>query len=397
MSANCYNRRGNVEEIKEQHQRLSTKHIETLKVLSDMSKEKDKLVTEVKELKEELLKCGELHTIANDAKARIKRVQEDCNRRLDHNNKTLTEKHQHEIMRVVSEKLEGENTWLEEKHQFENRICQLETVNAKLIEKLKLLDQNDTRFEVLNQQMEKAIEEVVKFKKDNIRLQENNTANTNKCQILEADLENLRPLEKQASELSLDLQEAKQKVRELSLQLKNKESILSCPPEPYNYEDHAELVKLKKEVVRLTKQVEGAENEMLVHRENAVSYKEQLLDKTNTLLDLRNANANLSVLLREVEDELEKLKKKLKIQSSNSASKEEVTFKEFVLLKRELSLIKEENLKLKQGRKGTKSLPSLKGSTGSTTSIWSHGSRGDASSANEAYKPKSTQHYLKKH
>ncbi|XP_033117211.1 spindle assembly abnormal protein 6 homolog isoform X2 [Anneissia japonica] len=397
MSANCYNRRGNMEEMKEQHQRLSTKHIETLKVMADLSKENKKLSILIID-NDELSQCSELHTLANEAKARIKRVQEDCNRRLDHNNKTLAEKHQHEIMRVVSEKLEAENSWLEEKKQLENRIRQLESANTKLTEKLDVIKKNDTRIEVLHQQMDKAIEEVMNLKKENAQLKEENIAYSNKFLGLETEVNQLRPLEKQATELSLDLQEAKQKVRELGLQLMDKENILSVPPEPYDHKDRAELVKLKKEVVRLTKDVESAQNEMLTHREKAVSYQQQLLDSTNTLLEEQDEKEKLLILLGHTQDELQELKKKTRFEASNADSKNEVSFKEFVVLKRELNLLKDENLRLKQGRKSSQSLPCLKGSTTtSKASIWSHSSKGDMGLTNSASKLRSIPHSLKKY
>ena len=55
--------------------------------------------------------------MARDSKEKLHEMERSCLMRIDESNAILSAKHKDEVMRIISEKLELENTWLEEKQK----------------------------------------------------------------------------------------------------------------------------------------------------------------------------------------------------------------------------------------------------------------------------------------
>ena len=64
-----------------------------------------------------LLECEYLHDLGRECKQRLQQMKEKCLKQVDDNNAFLTARHKDELMKLVSEKLESENTWQVEKQQ----------------------------------------------------------------------------------------------------------------------------------------------------------------------------------------------------------------------------------------------------------------------------------------
>ncbi|XP_038070153.1 CAP-Gly domain-containing linker protein 1-like [Patiria miniata] len=360
MSQNTYNSNGkpSKHEQADQDERLTNRHIQTLSFLQDVARENKELKARVDELEAELSQCSDLHALGRETKQRIQRLQDDFNRRLDHNNKTLTQKHKDEIMRLVSSKLEAETQWLQDREQLEALIRAHEEKNAKLTDQLDQLKKHDLKLDVLNQQLDKTITQVLELKTANERLTAESTRLANENIGLKADAGKLQDCESHREQLTFELGETQQKIKEFSFKISQLEKDLASAEES-KAERSSDDEKLKKQVHKLTKEVAGYQKLITEQHEMERGLREELEDRTAELEHELSERDRMLVFIERLQEELRK--RQLAGKEARAEKTEGMNFREFVHLKREVNHLREENEELRLAdRVKPLALPSLK-------------------------------------
>nr|XP_002741490.1 PREDICTED: uncharacterized protein LOC100376343 [Saccoglossus kowalevskii] len=115
MANNCYPLKPKISETDDQHERLTSRHIETLGFLQEVVRENKRLKATVDELQVTLSSREELFEVTRTSKERIKKFQEECLQKIKKSKEELVKRHNEEIMKLVADKLETENVWLQER------------------------------------------------------------------------------------------------------------------------------------------------------------------------------------------------------------------------------------------------------------------------------------------
>lgn len=350
-------RRAGYESKVEQDERLAGKHIKTLLHLQDLHSENDLLKAriaelelhhakavrcdllekEVDKLRTDLAKCKEYHQIAKDSKESLQQMQQSCLRKIDDTCASLTETHKAEIMRIVSEKLEAENSWVLERQEL---IAKNETLTKEIRmlqeenESLKMHGIESTKLSAALQEAKATIES---FKQNSQQLKQEKA-------VLE---KTVREFCTENESLSSEVDRLRSRVAVLEMQSKlaqaTKVEIPDNSAELANLQDLTQLLEQKNE--SLAEQVDRLENDKQV-LEYSLQDSSQALKHAFKERDL--LKNRITGLLKEVA-------------ALKSQTQERSTFADFVHLKRDYNTLKDEHDKLLKRRSSkTNALPTLK-------------------------------------
>ncbi|KAK2162195.1 hypothetical protein LSH36_102g08008 [Paralvinella palmiformis] len=336
---NCYGK-------KEQNDRLTTKHIHTLKFLQE-------IVAENKQLKERIdeLECDDTTSLIEENKARIKEIQEQYMKRADEINIMLTEKHKEELMKRVEEQLEAEKLYKETRQQLQAEIDRQRKIISDLEQQLGVAKENDNHVEIYKLKVAALEQEIGRLQQDREKLEAKNRGNVD--QLGKLDL-----YEEQNKSLKDQLSASSQKIKELEFKIRNLERDLS--QQGVSEQDEI-LVALKNKLEKM-------------HKDRTVC-EEREKDFQNLIDDLKDENGKL----RRALDDSERMRLEMRAQMEHLlselatlrkqtvADRDRQTFKDFVQVKRELASVKEENdelrmrMKFSTGRDKDLVLPNLRG------------------------------------
>ncbi|XP_041455654.1 trichohyalin-like [Lytechinus variegatus] len=362
MSDNCYKKRNQSrDEYIEQENRLTNRHIQALSLMQDIHRENEELKKELKQLQDELSHCEEYHRIAKDAKAFKQQAQEDCLKKIDRNSEKLNRKHKEEVMSLVSAKLQAETDWLEERERFQQLVEQYEKQNAALTDQLEALKKHDIKIDVVNQRLDQSLREMIELKETNKQLnlqieqlqEENIQASTY--------LEKIEQVEREKETLELELQEVQQRLREFELRVKVLEEELSAVGQQTK-ERHSAKSKLRHQLEQAGKEIAGYQKQIMELEDMVSDLRKDLSERTSQRDQEASTKEKLLIFLQQLQEECRRLKEELASrQQEKQVVPERVGFREFVQMRREMNVLKEENDSLRQNKKKPKSLPSLKG------------------------------------
>lgn len=350
-------RRASYENRVDQDGRLTGKHIKTLLHLQDLHSENDLLKAriaelelqqakaarcdllerEVEKLRSDLSKCQELHQIANDAKEKLQQMQKDCLMKIDENCTALTEKHKMEIMRIVSEKLEAENSWVLEKQQLTERNEGLLKENKILKEQLECLERTGSDAAKFSSALQEAKVTIESLKQNCEQLKEEKG-------ILE---KSVRDFSMENESLSTEVDSLKSRIAVLEMQSKLAKASKA------EEEDRAIEIANLKELIQ-----------ELEDKNKTLTEEIDKLDKDNKLLEFNLQDS--AQALKHMYKERDLLKNRItgllnEIAALKSHTPDKHTFVDFVHLKRDYNSLKEEHEKLLKRRSSkTKVLPTLK-------------------------------------
>lgn len=350
-------RRAGYESKVEQDERLAGKHIKTLLHLQDLHSENDLLKAriaelelhhakavrcdllekEVDKLRTDLAKCEEYHQIAKDSKESLQQMQQSCLRKIDDTCASLTETHKAEIMRIVSEKLEAENSWVLERQE-------LIAKNEALTKEIRMLQEENESLKMhgiestkLSAALQEANATIESFKQNSQQLKQEKA-------VLE---KTVREFCTENESLSSEVDRLRSRVAVLEMQSKlaqaTKVEIPDNSAELANLQDLTQLLEQKNE--SLAEQVDRLENDKQV-LEYSLQDSSQALKHAFKERDL--LKNRITGLLKEVA-------------ALKSQTQERSTFADFVHLKRDYNTLKDEHDKLLKRRSSkTNALPTLK-------------------------------------
>nr|XP_054774111.1 uncharacterized protein LOC129282208 [Lytechinus pictus] len=311
---------------------------------------------------DELSHCEEYHRIAKDAKAFKQQAQEECLKKIDRNSEKLNRKHKEEVMSLVSAKLQAETDWLEERDRFQQLVEQYEKQNAVLTDQLEALKKHDIKIDVVNQRLDQSLREMIELKETNKQLnlqieqlqeKENNQASTY--------LEKVQQVEREKETLELELQEVQQRLREFELRVKVLEEELSAVGQQTK-ERHSAKSKLRHQLEQAGKEITGYQKQIMELEDMVIDLRKELGERTSQRDQEASTKEKLLIFLQQLQEECRRLKEELASRhQEKQVVPERVGFREFVQMRREMNVLKEENDSLKQNKKKPKSLPSLKG------------------------------------
>lgn len=342
---NCYNTGERIPREKkfDVDDRLANKHIQTLQFVQEVVNENKVLKKKVDELEEAQLHCDELHALAEESKEKIKTIQEQYLKRADEINAMMAEKHRDEMMKVVQEKLDLEKTLSENIVQLKQEVSQLENTNRELIERIQELSGSHDQIEVLNSEIEdqKRIIANLNLEIDTLKTQNEHLSGEKTSQF--SQLQNMQSLKSQNMTLVQDLKAMDQKNIELMHKISHLEAQLK---EATSSKEHVELIdNLKTKLAKLHK-----ERSVAVEKEEF--YQKQIGDlryEVETLKEkVQSAEVTKDRVLEEYYKVLSELQYLKRNYSNDSNSK---NFKDFVKLKREVAVLREENEEFKRGLK----------------------------------------------
>ncbi|XP_013391043.1 myosin heavy chain, clone 203 isoform X2 [Lingula anatina] len=339
---NCYKSdRIPREKLHEQNERLAAKHIETLGFLQEIVKENKELKARLEELEGQKLHCEELHDAVEASKQKIKEIQEQYMKRADEINAMLIQKHEAELMRQITEKLEAEERWKNEKAKLKEEVEKLKQSNEKLLGQLDIYRRNEGKVEMLTLRIESLQDEVQHLKAENKQLKEGNAS-----QVAE-----IQKMSKAKAELSEELVAARQESRELRFQVAQLEKELT---DLKNDKSKDELIEaLRKKLTKLN-------NEKKEFAQKEKDYEDLIARLRAQIAELQIRVEKSETIRQELEREIERLLKEIeKLKKHIGADR---SFKNFVELKRELNFVKDENEDLRHFVRGKQppTLPVLK-------------------------------------
>ncbi|CAL1535276.1 unnamed protein product [Lymnaea stagnalis] len=318
--------------LHEQHERLSNKHIQTLSFLQELANENKVLKERVKLLEESLGECKDLHVFAKNSNAEIQNIKEAYVARANEIKK-MSDRHRLELMQMEETKSELERELKEQILKMHQEIEALKEANADLRETAAEEKNNDRNqnVQILQKENEDLSGELESVRSD-LKIFQSKKA---------SEMSKLQDLKEENKLLKENLQENQQKANELEFRLDKALGELS---EKSKNEEAATLLENLKYQIK----------ELKLEREDRIKFVEQMKLDFRDLQDIKTEimQANLH-LQSELENllgeygqlslEYDKLRKHSKMVQDNK------TFKDFVLLKRELVSLKDENevLKLK--------------------------------------------------
>jgi len=257
--------------------------------------------------------------------------------KIDENCTALTEKHNIEIMRIVSEKLEAENSWVLEKQQFIEKNEGLLKRNKILKEQLECLERTGSDAAKLSSALQEAKATIESLKQNCEQLKQEKS-------ILE---KSVRDFSMENESLSTEVDSLKSRIAVLEMQSK-----LAKASKAEEQDQAMEIANLKE----LIQELEG-KNETLTEEIDK-------LDKENKLLEFNLQDS--AQTLKHMYKERDLLKNRItgllnEIAALKSQTPEKHTFVDFVHLKRDYNALKEEHEKLLKRRSSkTNVLPTLK-------------------------------------
>ncbi|XP_071510035.1 uncharacterized protein [Diadema antillarum] len=367
MSDNCYRKRLPVEDFSEQESRLTNRHIQTLGLLQDLHRENGELKSRIQELEKELSNCKEFHSIARDATAFKKKVQEESQKKIDSHNERLSRKHKDEMMALISAKLEAETEWLQEKETLQQLLAQHEKQNAVLTEQLETLKKHDLKVDVVNQRLDLTIQEMLELKETNKQLDLQVQHMEERERAMSArHQEQLEDMEREKDTLSLELQDSKQSAKGLDLRVRRLEDELYHVSQG-NKDRNSAKSRLREQLEAAGKELGDYQRQVMEMEEVVSDLKRDLQEKKEEVKKEASTKDKLLILLQQMQDECNALREALaakeQVERTRPATPEKLGFREFVQMKREMNSLKEENNWLKQSNRKPRSLPSLKRNT----------------------------------
>ncbi|XP_078688640.1 uncharacterized protein LOC144920361 isoform X2 [Branchiostoma floridae x Branchiostoma belcheri] len=348
---NCYgNRAGrpSQDELDEQNERLTGRHIETLAFLQEIAKENKELKAKVETLETELAKCASLHQQARESQERVKRVQQECLERADKARGEMVERQKQEVMHLIEEKLTVEQEYQDKVKQMQQQIDQLQRENSQLQSQLSTYQQEDGSKATIHQQLNETLGHVDELRTDNSRLREENNN-------LLLELQAYREFQGKNEILSEELREVNQKNRELKFRIaKLEKEIVSSEQD----QEEAETAHMSN--ARLQKRVQSLEEEVMLRKEHQEEQQRSLsdlseqYDKNRALFDaLAMEKEEMANTIAQLRDQVRRLEQQ--------SSAQQAGFKEFVALKREFNTLKQEyDVLAMRDKMRQVSLPSLK-------------------------------------
>lgn len=350
-------RRASYENRVDQDGRLAGKHIKTLMHLQDLHSENDLLKAriaelelqqtkaarcdllefEVETLRNDLSKCKELHEIAKDSKEVLQKMQHNCLMKIDETCAALTEKHKAEIMRIVSEKLEAENSWVLERQELTGRNEALNKEISLLKEELESLKTRGNEIRTMSAALEEAKATIESFRKSSEELK------------LERGVlqKTVRDLSTENESFSAEVDRLRSRVAVLEMQSKLAQAAKA------EVQDHAgEMSKLQGLIQELEQKNKTLSEKVdkLESDKNVLEYN--LQDSAQALKHVFKERDLLKNRITELLNEIAALK---------SQTQEKNTFVDFVHLKRDYNALRDEHDKLLKRRSSkTNALPTLK-------------------------------------
>ncbi|CAD5117701.1 DgyrCDS6452 [Dimorphilus gyrociliatus] len=340
---NCYRSQSkNTEGMqKDQDDRLTKKHIQTLSFVQEVVNENKALKDKIKELEDELAKCSRLHEVANEAQDRIQKIQADSLKRIDQITADLTEKHANEILRKVQEKLNAEKEWCEKEEKFTSTVESLRVENTKLKGLLETLRDGFEDLEGTKNKLGNVLDELCVVKEENDNLKE-------ECANQRAELSRLAKVEIANKNLADEVRAVNAKRKELEFELSRTRNELSgmCNEDVF--------ASLKAKITKLLREKDEA-NEREANQEITIN------DLKSELALTRRAYSDSERQRTELEEEIKKMRLNMEQHRKSIPISGTESFKDYVLLKRDFSALKKlnEELTLKLNLKQT-ALPKLK-------------------------------------
>lgn len=341
---NCYNTGERIPREKkyEVDERLASKHIQTLQFVQEVVNENKVLKKRIEELEMSQTHCDELHALAEESKEKIKTIQEQYLKRADEINAMMAEKHRAEMMKVVQEKLDQEKELCENIVQLKQEIGHLENTNRELMERIKEMLQAQDQIEALNSDIEEQRQKNYELNREIEMLKAENEHMSSEKSNQFSQLQGLHSLKNQNENLAQDLKSMAHKNMELSHKITQLEAKLK---EASNTRDQVDLIdSLKNKLAKLHK-------ERSVSVEKEEYYQKQIGDLQYEIKTLKEKVQSAEVTKERVLEEYYKVVAELQYVKKNySADSNNKNFKEFVKLKRDFALLKEENNELRKGK-----------------------------------------------
>ncbi|XP_071086102.1 uncharacterized protein [Haliotis cracherodii] len=333
------------EALHEQHERLTTKHIQTLSFLQDIVNENKQLKARVVQLERIQKEYESLEEMEDDHQDRIKQIQEQYMNRADEINAMLAEKHKTEILQLVDEKVEIEKNAYQEITKLKADIEVLQQTNRELLGQLGPLTDLEEENKSLKQDLENAKKENENLKCEYTKLEEASAS--------KVDVHHLQGLKAQNEALQQHVKELEQKKHEMEHRISRLEA------EVVEKSQDADKVKL---IDNLRLKLEKLHKEKADHLTRITVNEAEIQDLTReneqlkgSLIQLEKEKEKLASEFRNVLYELQTLRKQL------SHDNEKKTFRDYVMVKREVNMLREENAVLRQRNKLTvEKLPFLK-------------------------------------
>lgn len=217
---------------------------------------------------------------------------------------------------------------------------------------------------MLNQQLDRTIAQVMELKTANEHLSAESTRLANENIGLKADAKQLQDCESCRERLTLELGEAQQKIKESTFKIDYLENELETA-RSFKQEKHEGSEKLKKQIVKLSKEAVGYQQEIGRMGERETTLRGELAERMTELQEELSERDRMLAFIERLQDEIRKREALLADSSTKKpvAEKPEgLNFREFVHLRREVNYLREENEELRLSeRMKPLALPSLKG------------------------------------
>ncbi|RUS81461.1 hypothetical protein EGW08_010759 [Elysia chlorotica] len=324
----------------DQNDRLSNKHIQTLGFLQEVVNENKALKQKVQELEDKL---KDVENFTNDSKEKIKDIQDSYLARADEINAMLAEKHRIEIMQVQEEKFELERILKEQILQMRHEIEALQAANKDLRETAVEDEVND----VAKRKLKEALKYSEASIKQNEELREEIDSLRSDLELVQSkkasDMSLIRELRDENKNLGQNLQEIQQNSTELEIRLDKALEELKAKKDD---QEQLNLIEnLRDKLKQLT-----MDRDSTLDRE--IQLKQDLLDLQSLKDELKQSNIYLQSQLENLIAEYGYISSEyVKLQKRFQKDKDKKTFQDFVKLKRELNVLKDENQDLKSKNK----------------------------------------------
>ncbi|XP_065064893.1 golgin subfamily A member 4-like [Rhopilema esculentum] len=319
-----------------QDERLTCRHIQTLVLLQQTTDENEELKRKVQILEKEIMSCQELHQLARDSKKRIQQMKEECSTAVESSLNEMKNSHAREYGKLLDAKNQLAAASSEKQKELEMKISYLESKNMELESQLSNHLMEKRTVESLEEKLEEACSKL-SLVKDSKMQTERELASKRKLE--DGYNEEKDKYEKKISALEMKAEELSVK---LELEVSSKKKLL----EQNNLLQQIEKQKCQIEALLKEKQRIEQDFEEISSQTEENKMKMISLQYSNSMLELERDALNQSSI--DLKTEVEYLKER---EASHKTSCGD--FNEYVSIKRELAILKEENLKLKSSRPRT--------------------------------------------
>ncbi|KAI8790330.1 myosin heavy chain [Biomphalaria glabrata] len=329
--------------LHDQQQRLSHKHIKTLTFLQHVAKENKALKDRISFLEESLENYKSHHGdigFVNNSNEELQIIKEAYLASTEEIKK-LSSKHSNEIVRIQDEKSELERKLKEQILKMHHEIEALKAAN------------NDLRDTVAEENQTETKQEVQEILKQNAMLENQNEELRNELESLREDLHIIQS--KQGSEMTKlhDLKEEnkllKQNLQEI--QQISKETEFRLDKALKELSDRSKTEEQETSMIeKLHEKVENLQLEYQQRLQFEAQMKQDFHELQSLKDDLMKCNAQLQTELENLLSEYGQLALDYnKLKKHFKQMEDQKSFKDFVLLKREVNILRDENdfLKLK--------------------------------------------------